>query len=369
MPHAHVLIIGAGPAGAGAAATLARAGVECMVVDKAAFPREKLCGGLITGRCLSLINDVFDLQYDPEIMGSSNEINLMLNGETLSRVTDHTRMHFTMRHDFDHWLLNRAIEFGAKTQLGAAIHEVAENVVTLADDTTITFDILIGCDGVNSVVARYLFGQSFNPKTIGFGLEIEAPLRQNKSVDIDFGGAAWGYGWAFPKHKSVTIGVGGIHAKNPDMKQHLNDFLDQQGIDPSNCKIKGQYIPFGDYRRAPGRGHIILCGDAAGLVDPITGEGIGYAIQSGACAAHAVMKQTVPHQTALIYQNEIALIHNDLKRAKFWRCLIFPKPIKPIFKRLFGGTGTLSRGFLDVMDGTRDYSDLGELLWRRIFNK
>ena len=369
MPHTNVLIIGAGPAGTGAAVTLARAGVDCLLIDKTTFPREKLCGGLITGRCLTLIKNVFDLEYDAGILGSSRDINLTLNGETLSRITDHTTLHFTMRRDFDHWLLNRAIARGAKTQLGVAITEISENAVTLADGTIITFDILIGCDGVNSTVAKYLFGQSFNPKTIGFGLEVEAPLPNNQPVEIDFGGADWGYAWAFPKHKSVTIGVGGIHAKNSDMKQRLNDFLAGQGIDPTTCKVKGQYIPFGDYRRAPGRGHIIVCGDAAGLVDPITGEGIGYAIQSGAAAARAILKQGQTHQTAVIYQNEIALIHNDLKRAKFWRYLIFPKMMKPIFKRFFGGTGTLSRGFLDVMDGTRDYADLMGLLWQRIFKR
>ncbi len=369
MPHTTVLIIGAGPAGTAAAATLAGNSVDCLLVDKADFPREKLCGGLITGRCLKLIKNVFDLDYDPEILGSSRDINLTLNGETLSRIVDHTTLHFTMRHDFDHWLLNRAIALGAKTQLGVAIKEIDENAVTLNDGTIITFDILIGCDGVNSIVAKYLYGQSFNPKTIGFGLEVEAPLPKIQPVEIDFGGADWGYAWAFPKHKSVTIGVGGIHAKNPDMKQRLNDFLTGQGIDPATCKVKGQYIPFGDYRRAPGRGHIVVCGDAAGMVDPITGEGIGYAIQSGAAAARSVMKQGQFHQAAVIYQNEVALIHNDLKRAKFWRYLIFPKMMKPVFKRFFGGTGTLSRGFMDVMDGTRDYGDLAGLFWKRILRK
>tara|TARA_R110002124_G_scaffold5436_12_gene34974 strand:- start:601 stop:1710 length:1110 start_codon:yes stop_codon:yes gene_type:complete len=369
MKHTHVLIVGAGPSGTGAAATLARAGVDCLLIDKATFPREKLCGGLVTGRCLSLINDVFDLPYDATILRSSKDIRLMMNGMVLSHVTDHTTLHFTMRCEFDHWLLSRAIALGAKTQLGVAIIDITDNAVTLADGTTITFDILIGCDGVNSLVARHLFGRAFNSKTIGFGLEIEAPLRQNQSVDIDFGVAEWGYAWVFPKHKSVTIGVGGIHAKNPDLKMRLNEYLAKQGVDPKACKVKGQYIPFGDYRRIAGRDHVILCGDAAGLVDPITGEGIGYAIQSGASAARAVIAQSTPNVTAAIYQREIAPIHSDLKRARFWRYLIFPRLFKPIFKRLFGGTGTLSRGYLDVMDGTRGYTDLWALLWRRILGK
>ena len=142
MKHTHVLIVGAGPSGTGAAATLARAGVDCLLIDKATFPREKLCGGLVTGRCLSLINDVFDLPYDATILRSSKDIRLMMNGMVLSHVTDHTTLHFTMRCEFDHWLLSRAIALGAKTQLGVAIIDITDNAGTLADGTTITVTVL-----------------------------------------------------------------------------------------------------------------------------------------------------------------------------------------------------------------------------------
>ena len=104
-----------------------------------------------------------------------------------------------------------------------SVTTITKTTVTLADGTTITFDILIGCDGVKSVVARYLFGRSFTPKTIDFGLEVEAPLRENQSVEIDFGVADWGYTWAFPKAKSMTIGVGGFHAKNSDLKERFHE--------------------------------------------------------------------------------------------------------------------------------------------------
>jgi len=369
MAHTPVLIIGAGPAGSSAAATLAKAGVGCLIIDKATFPRDKLCGGLVTGRCMGLIRDVFDLEFDDTILSESSDIKLMMNGHTLSRISDHTQLNFTMRFDFDHWLLRRAVALGADLRTGVAVTEITDDHVTLSEGERITFDILIGCDGVNSRVAQHLFGDSFDPKTIGFGLEVEAPKRADHSVEIDFGVAQWGYGWVFPKRNSTTVGVGGIHRKNTDLKQRLNAYLKKQGVDPSDCKIKGQYIPFGDYRKIAGRDNIVLCGDAGGMVDPITGEGIGYAIQSGAAAARAVIQQTEPHQTAKIYQREISGIHDDLKSANRWRWLIFPKPLKPIFKRLFGGTGTLSRGYLDVMDGTKTYGDLRGLLVKRLFKR
>ena len=346
MIHTPVLIVGAGPAGAAAAATLARADVECLIVDKATFPRDKLCGGLVTERCMKLVRTVFNLDFDPAILNSSSDIKLMMNDTVMTHVVDQTVLNFTMRRDFDHWLLQKAIDLGANIRLGVGVAKIEKTQVVLSDETVIQFDTLIGCDGVNSGVARHLFGQS---------------------VEIDFGAANWGYGWAFPKKKSITIGVGGVHAKNPNMKVRLKEYLAAHGVDPKDCKIKGQYIPFGDYRRMPGRDNIVLCGDAAGMVDPITGEGIGYAIQSGASAARAVMKSSTCDDTFKIYRREIAEIHDDLKRANLWRHVIFPRAIRPLFTKFFGETGTLSRGYLDVMAGRLNYSDLPKLLLKRIF--
>jgi geranylgeranyl reductase family protein len=371
VTHTPVLIIGGGPAGSAAASTLAQAGVGCLVLDKSDFPRDKLCGGLVTGRCMTLLHDVFGLAYDEEILNQSSDIKLMMRSETLSRVTDHSTLFFTMRQKFDNWLLERAKSYGAKLKTGVGVDQIKPNSVILSDGSEINFDILIGCDGVNSMVARHLFGRSFDPKTIGFGLEAEVPISDKKHhVEIDFGAVNWGYGWAFPKQKTVTIGVGGIHTENPKLKDQMQSYLLGQGIDPATCKIKGQYIPFGDYREISGHNNIVLCGDAAGFVDPITGEGIGYAIQSGAQAAQAAinalaMKQ--PEQVYDLYYRATAPIRSDLKRAKAWRYVIFAKPLRPVFKRFFGRTGTLSRGYLDIMSGTRDYTDLPRLLLKRIF--
>lgn len=371
MTQTSVLIIGAGPAGSAAAATLAQAGIDCLVLDKSDFPRDKLCGGLVTGRCMTQLDKVFGLSFDPSILTQSRDINLMLAGKTLSRVVDYTTLYFTMRHDFDNWLLTRALDLGAQAQTGVRVKQIAQNSVTLGDDTHITFDILIGCDGVNSMVARHLFGRSFDPKTIGFGLEIQAPNdAQTSSVEIDFGVVNWGYGWVFPKRNCLTIGVGGIHAKNPDLKDQMHSYLSAQGIDPKTAKIKGQYIPFGDYRKLAGRQNILLCGDAAGFVDPITGEGIGYAIQSGENAAQSAIKALRlgdANRALDFYQIATAPIRSDLKHAKLWRYVIFAKPMRPVFKRYFGATGTLSRGFLDIMAGKRNYRDLLALLKQRIF--
>ncbi|VAV89639.1 Geranylgeranyl/isoprenyl reductase [hydrothermal vent metagenome] len=161
----------------------------------------------------------------------------------------------------------------------------------LGKGQTLEFTALIGTDGVNSMVAKALYGRAFNPGKIGFALEIEAqstsPVDESSALRIDFDAAAWGYGWQFPKRAGHTIGICGLQACNPDMKAHLTAYPERLG-QGENARVKGHFLPFGDFRRKPGRGNILLVGDAAGLVDPITGEGIAYALQSGRMAALAV---------------------------------------------------------------------------------
>ena len=115
------------------------------------------------------------------------------------------------------------------------------------------------------------------------------PGNADRPLRIDFGAAHWGYGWDFPKSGSSTIGIGGVLSRNEDMKGAMAAYLDLLGQDPTQ-PVKGHHLPFGDFRRRPGRGAVLLAGDAAGLVDPITGEGIAYALKSGQLAAQAAVQ-------------------------------------------------------------------------------
>ncbi len=228
---------------------------------------------------------------------------------------------------------------------------------------------MIGADGVSSLVARALFGRAFDPARIGFGLEVEVPRGDlpawDDAIEIDFAAATWGYGWVFPKAASLTIGVGGVHGRNPDMRARLFAYLAQKGLDPTRYRVKGQFLPFGDPRPAPGRGRVLLAGDAAGFVDPITGEGIGYAMESGAAAARAVAEAAAagaPNSAFPRYRRAVAPIFRAIRQARGWRLLIFPDRMKPLFSRAFGRAGALRRGYLDIMAGTREYEDLWGLM-------
>lgn len=362
------VVIGGGPAGCAAAYTLASNNVRTCVIDRSAFPREKLCGGLVTQRSKRIFEQVFARQWDEELFLASSDVEFRLNGKLLEgeNLRGHSVMYFTMRIQFDAYLLGLVRQTSAVLKLNAKVVSIdlESNTIRLKNGDHIQFKFLIGADGVNSQVAKQLYGTSFDPSTIGFGLEVEVPRddlpsRENL-VEIDFGAANWGYGWIFPKRKSFTIGVGGIHRLNADLKTQLAKYLAFKKLDISNYRVKGQYIPFGDFRKCPGQQNVLLCGDAAGAVDPITGEGIAYAMQTGHAAANAIIASRISTGRSVVdlYLSAYKDISRPIKQATHWRYLIFPKLILKPFSWAFADAGTLQRGYLDILAGKHDYNAL-----------
>lgn len=367
-----VVVVGGGPAGSAAAYTLATGHLSTCIIDKSEFPREKLCGGLVTQRSKSTFEYVFERQWDDDLVLASNNINFCFNGNRLVGLgpKEHdTVMYFTMRVSFDAYLLKMAEQAGATLKLGTRVQSIDldSNSVLMETGEKIGFRFLVGADGVNSQVAKQLYGESFNPNKIGFGLEVEVPRDQLpgqlNTVEIDFAAARWGYGWIFPKKETYTIGVGGIHKLNPDLKAQLRKYLSFKHLDLDAYRVKGQYIPFGDYRRTPGRRNILLCGDAAGTVDPITGEGIAYAMQTGHAAGITIIESGSLVGVELIksYLTRYRIVSRSIAKANRWRYLIFPAPIMKTFAWAFADAGTLQRGYLDLLAGKHDYDALGGL--------
>jgi geranylgeranyl reductase family protein len=371
-PHTFdILIIGAGPAGTAAAVTACNAGLTAAIIDKAKFPRAKLCGGLITGRSRILYREIFGQDLAPALFEQRDRIAFFANGAPLGGEVDSPPIYLTMRWDMDAHLLDMARAAGATDLTGQRIAQLDANAVsaTLEDGRTITGRVMIGADGVNSIVARTLFGRAFDPATIGFALETEAPFDLTpQTIRVDLGAADWGYGWRFAKAGSTTIGIGGLEARNPAMKSALAAYRAQMG-DDSDTRIKGHFLPFGDYRRIPGRGRVLLAGDAAGLVDPITGEGIAYAMQSGAAAAVAAARSIAkdrPDAALPAYRRALRPIHRALRMACWLRPLMFGARGQRLFHHAFARSAVLKGAYLRLLAGQTEYPAVCALVLRRL---
>lgn len=366
-----LIVIGAGPAGSAAGVTAARLGLRVALVDKAAFPREKLCGGGFTGRSRRHLREVFGRDVAEDLFLPLHRMRLVADGAPLGDLTDAPPIWMTMRRAFDAMLVDAAQAAGCVLEAPARIAalDLLTGRVDLSDGRSLSAPVLLGADGANSTVARAIFGQAFDPARIGFGLEVEAPRAAppapDDPVEIDLAAAAWGYGWAFPKPGSITIGVGGLHARNPDLRDSLARYLARHGIS-GEPRCRGAFLPFGDFRAVPGRGRALLAGDAAGLVDPITGEGIAWAMKSGQLAAQAVaqaLSAQAPDRALAIYARSLAPIHSELRRARALRALVYQPRLQPAFLRLLAREPGLQRRYLALLAGDLDYADLG---WRAV---
>lgn len=360
-----VVVVGAGPSGSSAAMAALKGGASVAVIDKATFPRAKLCGGLITGRCAQHLRDVFGTQIETDLFETRSRFAFFMDGECLADVKDAPAAHLTMRWDFDEHLYQKVIAAGAQDFTGCRIEklELSANRITLSGGQSIRFSCLVGADGVRSQVAEALFGQSFDPSKIGFALEIESVGQKpgpDTPIRVDFAAASWGYGWSFPKRRSTTIGVGGLQTENPDMKHRLSEYLNLLDVS-SDAKIKGHFLPFGGFRNRPGRDNVLLVGDAAGFVDPITGEGIGYAIQSGALAGRAAAKAVAakaPETAFSEYLTATRPIRTAILCARLLRPIIFARGSKRFFASAFRSSRSLKRDYMNLLDGRTEYPQI-----------
>ena len=337
------IIVGAGPAGSSAAYLLAKAGMRVLLIDKHAFPRNKLCGGLLSGRSQKVFASIFEENWRPAIEYVSRGISLYAGDALLNSLDDCAPLHLTSRHVFDNYLLELAEKRGAESLQACAVRsiDVSNNQLQLENGGTLQADFIIGADGVLSRVANSLHGNILDKRKLGIGLEIETPRgmfgRDVTMPEIYFGLVRWGYGWVFPKADTLTIGIGGVLSKNGSMKALFQHFLQQLFGSVPDFPIKGHYLPFRRYRKAPGKGSILLTGDAAGLVEPITGEGIAFALQSGQFAAEAILqaaRQSAPALAYTFYRQQYRHFTNILNYAHLMAYLLFPAKMERLFIKI-----------------------------------
>ena len=366
-----LVVVGAGPAGAAAAASGRRAGLSVALVDKARFPRDKLCGGLVSGRGLTALERIFGARPARDLFLVGQEAAWLWRGEELVRFRTPYELWFTKRCDFDHELQKRALAAGAEDYSGRRWQawDRSASTLTLDGGEVLAYGGLIAADGATSKLAADLFGRAFDPEKIGFTLEVECDRAEDapKLMEVDFRAVPWGYGWRFPKNGSLTVGVGGLHTENPDLRDALAALVPQTARQQG--RVKGAFLPLGELRKDPGKANVLFVGDAAGLVDPLTGEGIAHALESGAMAAEVLagaLAAGKARDAARTYKRRIAETHRELTHAIRLRRIAYAKPFEATFRAKMQSSEWARQAFFELLEGKTSYRVLEKQITERM---
>jgi len=283
-----VAVVGAGPAGSTAAHRLATTGARVLLVDRATFPRDKPCGGGVTLRAARLL----PFSLEPVVEDRVERLECRLHyGPRFERRARAPLALMTQRRRLDHFLLEQAAAAGADVRDGVRVADVRPDALTV-DGEEVQARVVLGADGCNGTSARAL-GLATE---IVHGVALEANVPSDAARHARYGGAMvleigvvrGGYGWIFPKGDHLNVGVGGDAAEAPRLREHLLRLCATHEIDPDSATdTRGYRLPMRRPASRLARGSAAVIGDAAGLVDPFSGDGMYEAFFSARLAADA----------------------------------------------------------------------------------
>ena len=289
MRRYDAIVVGAGPAGSTAAYRLARAGADVLLLDRARFPRDKPCGGGVTERAARLL----PFSLDPVVEDVATEVDLRLRyGKTIRRGDGVPLVYLTQRRRLDLFLAEQAASAGADVRDGVRATAVEEGAVSAASDRY-EADVVIGADGVNGVSAKAL--RLGGNRHVGVALEGNVPNAKLErdyrgKIVLEFGVVPGGYAWVFPKGEHANFGVGGWGSEGPALRDHLRRLCDAHGVAAEDLQeVRGYRLPLRSPESALARRRAPLVGDAAGLIDPVSGDGMFEGFLSSRYAADAVL--------------------------------------------------------------------------------
>jgi geranylgeranyl reductase family protein len=339
MTETDVLVVGGGPAGSATAYHLARHGVDVLLVDKARFPREKVCGDGLTPRGVKAVQAMgvdttepgFERIEGLRVFGPTVELNLPW--PKLSTFPDYGVVR--TRHDFDALLVKQALKAGATVWEGAeATSPVTDQGWVLGasvrrdngdGEERVRSRFVIACDGASSRFGSKVGVRRDTARPLG--VAARRYYRSPKAQDPYF--QSWfdlwkkdlilpGYGWIFPVGDGVlNVGAGLLnttsHFKEVSVRRMMDAFVrrfpEDWGLTEENAEgpVLSGPLPMGMNRRPLAVPGLLLAGDAGGIINPFTGEGIAYAIESGELAAEMVHEALVKRRPGLAHVYPIEL--------------------------------------------------------------
>lgn len=290
-----VIVVGAGPAGSTLARLLTEQGARVLILDRARFPRDKPCAGCVTVQAASHLDIDLGPVVERTIFAARFTYRL---GKAFRHQSDQPLAYMTQRRWLDLFLAERAAAIGAQFHDGEparAVEATERGVSVRTDKGHYAARALAGADGANGIVGQSTGAAPRVDFLIGLvgnvPLEKRAEHRWEDTVALDLGALPGGYGWVFPKGDHLNVGLGAWRHFAPHLRRRLAELCQRYRL-PSDrlSELHGHHVPL----RRPGspiaRGPVLTLGDAAGLVDPLSGEGIHTAFLSARLAAEAIMR-------------------------------------------------------------------------------
>lgn len=350
--HYPVIIIGGGPSGTSAGIRLQKAGVSTCIIDKASFPRTKLCGGLVTRKTKDLLNTLMDDRSESEIWqavsaGVHNRLKLYNRFELVSDVEIGLPYDTVYRKVYDNYLMQYYLDKGGVLKDGCVVQsvDVERREIHTAEGERLTYDTLIAADGANSWVRNRL-GMKLKGKLFCLEINVKKDDFDYEGIGIYFDVIGVGYAWVFPKKDVYCIGIGSVEDSRTDYKGIFTDFLQRIGVrNLDHYPLKGAYVPGGGFLKQAFYGNnILFVGDAAGFADPLTGEGLYWSMYSGIQAAESILQ--APEHPASVYREKVAHIQKNIRSVLRTR-ILFHKPLYQFWLKNVGAHPNFVRYFSD----------------------
>jgi geranylgeranyl reductase family protein len=291
-PKYDVTIVGSGPAGTILAYELARKGIKTLILEKYKMPRHKVCAGGVTVRAHALLPFDINSIVENVIYGARLSYNRL---PRKIRTYDKPLIYSVMRDKFDHFLALKALEAGASLEDGVEVKHIEkgiDNIIVHTRDNKYSTPILVGADGANSIVVQSLGLRNGFEHGLGVNgiVDITNNIAQEWDglIGLDYG-ISGGYAWVFPKKGHLSVGAGSSFRLAKKLKPYTLKLISNYRFGTVGKQgIRGHLMPVRKSNTPLSFERILLVGDAAGLIDPLTGEGIYYALKSAHMAASAI---------------------------------------------------------------------------------
>ncbi len=299
-----VAVLGGGPAGATAAERLARGGLRTIVLDEK-LAWEKPCGGGITYKAYTQYPYLFENDTPKNVVSLAHWGAPKTSGFTMQLTRP---LLIYSRFDLNGMLLRRAEAAGAEIEkervLGLERADKGWHIKTKSG--RIDADYCVIATGARNPLRDV--GTQYKAQDTMYALGYWVPDNRNH-LDIQFLPNLEGYIWVFPRAGHLSVGICGKGESAQQLRQRLERYMDEQGLARKDAKFYGHMLPAletGSWRnnRVAGDGWLAV-GDAGGLVDPVTGEGLYYAIRSGDLASQMILQDDSWERKADLYRHAI----------------------------------------------------------------